>query len=165
MNEERASDRGNGERRVRRPAAPADEGLKAAIGAVERAVSEILADAREEVHRRAEQADKREERISRERAAMMSALRDALLEQATTVKNQSEMLIATLDLAIDGLRREREMETPAPDARSLPEESPPPPGRKAPAPGAADRQRALEELRERVARATEASPDTGRDRP
>lgn len=138
------------------PRTPTDEGLRAALEVAEHAVSQILADASEEARRHVEDAHEQKERVGRERSAMMSAVRDALLEQATTVKHQAEMLIATLDLAIDGLQRERKLDASVGDEPPAPEEPRPPAA--GPPPGAEHRERALQELRERMARAAETPP-------
>jgi len=160
---------------------------QAVVEAAERAASEILADATRDAERRIADARGRAEAVGRERVEMMSALSDSLLEQATTVKRQADILIEALDRVIATL--EHELERPArpaqepaaaprrPAPRRLVGRPPPaarppaPPPRQpvpppAPAPSAAPqgdpsrRGRPLDAIRDRVARGETKPPDS-----
>ena len=85
-----------------------EERAKAVVDAAERAASEILADATREAQLRVAEARERAEAIGRERVEMMSALSDSLLEQATTVKRQADVVIEALDQVIATLAEERD---------------------------------------------------------
>ena len=126
---------------------PSEERAQAVIDAAERAASEILADATQEAQRRVTEARERAEEIGRERVEMMSALSDSLLEQATTVKRQADVVIEALDRVIATLEEERDRParpqpaTPAGPAQAARPPAgrarPPPPARRSPRPPAA----------------------------
>jgi hypothetical protein len=109
---------------------------KAIVEAAERAAAEILADATRDAERRVQDARGRAEAIGRERVEMMSALSDALLEQATTVKRQADVLIEALDRVIATLEQERNRPSrpPPQPPRTAPPRRTPAPRPAAPAP-------------------------------
>ena len=156
--------------------APGDR-AKAVVEAAERAAAEILAEAKRDAERRVAEARERADAAGHERVEMMSALSDSLLEQATTVKRQADVLIDALDRVIATLERAveepaRPLPGPPPrpaEARRVAARPPAPPPRPAPPPAAprpsprpaADPEahaRALEAIRERISRGAEAKP-------
>ena len=162
-----------------------DERVKSVLEAAERAASEILSDATDEAQKRVAEARERAEQVGRDRVEMMSALSDAMLEQATTVKRQCDLLIDAIDRVVVELELELERplrnpspKVPAPVAKApatpaSPTPAPPvpaPPPKQPVQPAAAPpqmseaRRRALQAIRERIARGVdqEQRPPQGR---
>ncbi|MGI8462516.1 MAG: hypothetical protein ACR2OC_12945, partial [Solirubrobacterales bacterium] len=112
-----------------RPDSNVDGLVQSVLDAAERAASEILSDATLEAQRRVTEARQRAEALGQERVEMMSALSDSLLEQATTVKRQSDLLIEALDRVIASLELELDTKARPSAAAETPAKAPPPPAR------------------------------------
>jgi len=120
---------------ARADAEGAGERIQSVLDAAERAASDILADASHEAQRRVTEARERAAHIGQQRIEAMAALSDSLLEQATAVRQQSDVLIQALDRVISTLSLEidRGISAPPPPPRLSPPQPPPTPAA-APAP-------------------------------
>src|SRR4051794_3169148 len=75
----------------------ATERIQVIIDAAEKAAAGIIEDAEAQARRYLEESRRRAEMITAERAQTISELTDSLIDQAETVKQQSDGLIAALD--------------------------------------------------------------------
>jgi len=73
--------------------------IQVIIEAAEKAAAGIIEDAEAQARRYLEESRQRADRVADERARVMTELTDSLIEQAETVKRQSEELISALDQA------------------------------------------------------------------
>jgi vacuolar-type H+-ATPase subunit H len=77
------------------------ERVQSVLEAAERAAEGIIKDAEAEAERQIAEAQARAERLVRERSRAASQLTDEVLDQAATIREQSEQLIAALQRAIE----------------------------------------------------------------
>lgn len=87
--------------------------------AAERAAASIIEEANEQARREIEEARRDADRQTLERARMVAELTDGLLEQAATIKRQSDALAEALDAALAelelGAAADEQAEPPAPE--------------------------------------------------
>jgi hypothetical protein len=89
------------------------ERVQSVLEAAERAAEGIIRDAEVEAERQIAESQARAEQIVRERSRLATQLSDELLEQAATIKEQSDHLITALQAAIRALEQELAAESPA----------------------------------------------------
>jgi hypothetical protein len=114
--------------------ASATERIQLIIDAAEQAAAGIRSEAREQAQRYVQESRQEADRVSRDKISQMAELTDALVEQASRVRQRSNDLIAALDSAARQLAPEASenaaaaiTERPSPPRDSDREEPPVPP--------------------------------------
>ena len=115
--------------------------LQTVIDAAERAAAAIRQDAEEQARRHLADAQRKADRLTAERVRLIAQLTDDLLRHAGTVREQSEVMVESLETAIRAVTRKLEeppeLNSPDPAGaafESSPEIEPPPVAEPAPAP-------------------------------
>lgn len=89
------------------------EQLQTVIDAAERAAEAIRLDAEEQARRHLEEAQRRADRLTAERIALISELTDDLIRHATTVRQHSEGMVRALQSAMESVAGRLEVQMPA----------------------------------------------------
>ncbi|MEK6277120.1 MAG: hypothetical protein AABM29_03795 [Actinomycetota bacterium] len=105
---------------LRESVSTATDRIKVIIEAAEKAAAGIIEDAEVQAHRYLEQSRERADHLADQRVRAMSDLTDSLLQQAETVKRQSDGLIAALDSARHQIDTSGRPDLTAPSAGTAP---------------------------------------------